>query len=110
VPIVLLFYWSRYLAAHDWLGTTLHLALILITAAFALRFYFTAKNALNEMARSPASGAGAASRVSASGLQLTRSKDMAIDRRSRRLDACLPTSPPPRYAGSRRRPAEAGRT
>jgi uncharacterized protein YjbI with pentapeptide repeats len=72
VPIVLLFYWSRYLAAHDWLGTTLHLALILITAAFALRFYFTAKNALNEMARSPASGAGAASRVSASGLQLTR--------------------------------------
>jgi uncharacterized protein YjbI with pentapeptide repeats len=71
VPIVLLFYWSRYLAAHDWVGTVLHLSLILITAGFALRFYFTAKNALNEMARSPGV-AGGESRISASALQLTR--------------------------------------
>lgn len=74
VPIVLLFYWSRYLAAHDWLGTTLHLVLILITVGFALRFYFTAKNALNEMARSPALGVGGESRISASALQLTRTQ------------------------------------
>ncbi len=72
VPIVLLFYWARYLSAHDWIGTLLHLVLIFMTAAFALRFYFTAKNALTEMSRSPNSGAGGESRLSALALLLTR--------------------------------------
>ncbi len=53
VPIVLLFYWARYLAAHDWVGTLLHVGLILVTAAFSLRFYFTAKNALLAMSVAP---------------------------------------------------------
>lgn len=50
VPSVLVFYWARYLAAHDWPGTALHIALIMLLAGFALRFYFIAKNALRRMA------------------------------------------------------------
>jgi uncharacterized protein YjbI with pentapeptide repeats len=51
VPIVLLFYWARYLVAHDWVGTLLHLLLIVMTVGLALRFYFTARNALRGMSR-----------------------------------------------------------
>jgi hypothetical protein len=50
VPIVLLFYWARYLPAHDWFGTALHLALIFISAGFALRFFYTARNAVRQLA------------------------------------------------------------
>ena len=50
VPIVLLFYWARFLVAHDWAGTLLHIGLIVLLAGFALRFFFSAKNALRRMA------------------------------------------------------------
>jgi uncharacterized protein YjbI with pentapeptide repeats len=56
VPIVLMFYWARYLVAHDWLGTSLHLALILLTFGFSLRFWFTARNALKRMAHGNTDG------------------------------------------------------
>lgn len=50
VPIVLLFYWGRYLTAHDWVGTSLHIVLILITTSFSLRYIHTARRSLREVA------------------------------------------------------------
>ena len=46
IPIILLFYWARYLVAHEWTGTILHSTLLLLTVAFAFRFYYLAKNAV----------------------------------------------------------------
>jgi len=46
IPLVLLFYYARYLVAHDWRGTLLHAGLILFTTGFAFRFYYLAKNAV----------------------------------------------------------------
>ena len=46
IPIVLVFYWARYLTAHEQKGTILHLSLLILTASFAFRFYYLAKNAV----------------------------------------------------------------
>jgi uncharacterized protein YjbI with pentapeptide repeats len=46
IPLILLFYWARYLVAHEWGGTMLHSALLLMTVGFAFRFYYLAKNAV----------------------------------------------------------------
>lgn len=58
IPVVLLFYWGRYLVAHDWVGTSVHIALILIVVGFAMRFFFIAKNSLRAMAGSTRTKAG----------------------------------------------------
>jgi len=57
IPTVLLFYWARYLIAHDWLGTLLHVLLVLLSAALALRFFYTARSALRKMATQSEHGA-----------------------------------------------------
>jgi uncharacterized protein YjbI with pentapeptide repeats len=49
IPVVLLFCWARYLVAHDWVGTLLHLMLFMATSGFALSVYYSAKNALRWM-------------------------------------------------------------
>ncbi len=46
IPIILLFYWARFLVAHEWGGTILHSVLLLLTVGFAFRFYYLAKNAV----------------------------------------------------------------
>ena len=46
IPIILGFYWARYLVAHEWVGTILHSGLLLLTVGFAFRFYYLAKNAV----------------------------------------------------------------
>lgn len=46
IPIILGFYWARYLVAHEWVGTILHSGLLLLTVGFAFRFYYIAKNAV----------------------------------------------------------------
>jgi uncharacterized protein YjbI with pentapeptide repeats len=46
IPLILLFYWARYLVAHEWGGTILHSGLFLLTVCFAFRFYYQAKNAV----------------------------------------------------------------
>jgi len=46
IPVVLIFYWARYLVAHDWPATMLHVGLILLTAGFGFRYYYLAKNAV----------------------------------------------------------------
>jgi len=51
VPIVLLFYWARYLVSHDWGGTLLHVVLVVLTSGLALHFFRNARNALREIAR-----------------------------------------------------------
>jgi hypothetical protein len=67
VPIVLVFYSARYVVTHDWFGTNLHIALIVVASAVALRFFCIARNALRGMVRArrrgPDPGAGAAALV-----------------------------------------------
>ncbi|MDP1534113.1 MAG: pentapeptide repeat-containing protein, partial [Rubrivivax sp.] len=77
VPIVLLFYWGRYVAAHDRWGTLLHVALVLLSAGFALRYLFTARNALRQMglnAQAVADGDG----IAAPRLRLRRRQAMIL--------------------------------
>lgn len=61
VPIVLLFYWARYVVAHDVWGTALHAALALLSIGVAVHYRGVARNALRQMnaANPPASKAGA---------------------------------------------------
>jgi len=46
VPFVLVFYWGRYVVAHDWFGTGLHVALVLLATAAGLASLTVARNAL----------------------------------------------------------------
>ncbi|MBX3637717.1 MAG: pentapeptide repeat-containing protein [Rubrivivax sp.] len=63
VPIVLLFYWGRYIVAHDPWGTTLHAALVLLSIGVAMNYRGIARNALREVGPAgaqPAEEGGAA--------------------------------------------------
>lgn len=42
VPVTLLFLWIRYLPRHDWLGTTLHIALTIAAIGCGILFYHAA--------------------------------------------------------------------
>lgn len=77
VPIVLLFYWGRYVAAHDRWGTLLHVALVLLSVGFALRYQFTARNALHQMALNAQAGADAGA-PARPGLRLRRAQRLAL--------------------------------
>lgn len=47
IPLMLVIFWARYLTVHDWTGTAVHIALIVMSVAGAIRFYYAAKNAVN---------------------------------------------------------------
>lgn len=72
VPIVLLFYWGRYAAAHDLLGTALHIGWVLLAAGFAMHYLFTAKNALQHIERNSKVVAAGGSALPAPSLRLSR--------------------------------------
>lgn len=50
VPTVLVFYWARYLVAHDWKGTSLHIVLVILSTGTALHFFRSVKTALRTIA------------------------------------------------------------
>ena len=39
VPVTLLLFWARYLPKHEWIGTGLHMALLLVSIGFGVRSY-----------------------------------------------------------------------
>lgn len=43
VPFTFVLFWLRYLPRHDWIGTTFHVALLVVTIVFAIRFQHLAK-------------------------------------------------------------------
>lgn len=47
VPVILVFFWARYLVVHDWAGTILHIILIVLSVTSAIRFYCAAKIAVS---------------------------------------------------------------
>ncbi|MEX8520648.1 MAG: hypothetical protein AB3X44_19250 [Leptothrix sp. (in: b-proteobacteria)] len=49
VPVVLLFYWGRYVVAHDSFGTGLHVGLVVLTVSFGQTYLFIARNALKQI-------------------------------------------------------------
>lgn len=56
VPIVLLFYWGRYVVAHDWLGTGIQVGLIILSTCVGLTHLLVSRNALNSVSDSAAPG------------------------------------------------------
>lgn len=54
IPLLLLFFWARYLSVHDWSGTILHMVLIVLSITGAIRFYYAAK--ISILANHPKSG------------------------------------------------------
>jgi len=44
IPLILVFFWARFLVAHDLKGTLLHIVLIVVSVAGAIWFYYAAKN------------------------------------------------------------------
>lgn len=53
VPVTLLGFWVRYLPRHEWVGTGLHILLIVASVALALIFYHSAARTLRGEERQP---------------------------------------------------------
>lgn len=53
VPATLLLFWGRYLPRHDWLGTLLHIVLLMASIGFGIVSYFLAKATLRGKKRKP---------------------------------------------------------
>ena len=51
VPVTMLLFWGRYLPRHDWPGTSLHIALVVLAVTSALLFQLTARRTLRGEAR-----------------------------------------------------------
>jgi len=47
IPFMLLFFWARYLPAHDWTGTSLHIVIFVLSVTATIYFYYAAKDAVN---------------------------------------------------------------
>lgn len=47
IPIILIFFWARYLTLNHWPGTIEHIIILMLSVAGAIRFYFAAKEAVN---------------------------------------------------------------
>jgi uncharacterized protein YjbI with pentapeptide repeats len=47
IPVILIFFWARFLTLHYWPGTIMHIVIIVLSVAGALRFYCAAKDAVN---------------------------------------------------------------
>ena len=51
VPVTILLFWGRYLPRHDWPGTSLHIALVVLAVTSALLLQLTARRTLRGEAR-----------------------------------------------------------
>ena len=51
VPLTLVFLWGRYLTRHEWVGTGVHVALLVLSIAIAITLHTKAASALRGVAR-----------------------------------------------------------